>query len=170
MFKDCENGFGDICHFGALRGFKRCSSLSGMMISCFLSGWLNQPILVHPVNEYSLPRVSTPRRGDHVHHWEVGRRVPTPWQEDAVLGFPNLFPIYIRVRHRIDWILEATALLKPYDIKAACSKKVNVHKHVHSYKILQTCISLLYLLRCPYPHLQWCITIMAVNGIIEASF
>lgn len=82
MFKDCENGFGDICHFGALRGFKRCSSLSGMMISCFLSGWLNQPILVHPVNEYSLPRVSTPRQGDHVHHWEVGRRVPTPWQED----------------------------------------------------------------------------------------
>ena len=55
-------------------------------------------------------------------------------------GFPEFIPIYIRVRHRIDWILEATALLKPYDVKVACSKKVNVHKHVHSYKIFQTCI------------------------------
>ena len=57
-------------------------------------------------------------------------------------GFPEFIPIYIHVRHRIDWILEATALLKPYDVKVACSKKVNVHKHVHSYKILQTCIKL----------------------------
>lgn len=55
-------------------------------------------------------------------------------------GFPEFIPIYVRVRHRIDWILEATALLKPYDVKVACSKKVNVHKHVQSYKILQTYI------------------------------